>query len=147
MTAWVAEALCRRDEGADLPFVIQDCMQNRIIGETRLIDYVPEHRQIEIAWTWFAPHMWGQGYGTESKLILLRYCFEKLKVIRVRITSHSSNARSRQHLEHIGATLEGILRQDRIMPDGQVRDTAYYSVIADEWPQVERRINEILRKY
>jgi RimJ/RimL family protein N-acetyltransferase len=87
------------------------------------------------------------GYGTESKLILLRYCFEKLKVIRVRITSHSSNARSRQHLEHIGATLEGILRQDRIMPDGQVRDTAYYSVIADEWPQVERRINEILRKY
>ena len=55
MTAWVAEALRRRDDGVDLPFVIRDRMHNRIIGETRLIDYVPEHRQIEIAWTWFAP--------------------------------------------------------------------------------------------
>ena len=147
MTAWVAEALRRRDAGVDLPFVVQDCMQDRIIGETRLIDYVPEHRQIEIAWTWLAPHVWGQSYGTESKLLLLRYSFEELNVIRVRITTHSRNVRARQCLERLGATLEGVLRQHRIMPDGSVRDSAYYSVIADEWPGVERRMTEILRRY
>ena len=146
MTAWVAEALRRRDDGVDLPFVIQDCMQNRIIGETRLIDYVPEHRQIEIAWTWLAPDLWRRGYGTESKLLLLRYSFEELDVIRVGITTHASNVRGRRCLEGLGATLEGVLRQHRIMPDGHVRDSAYYSVIADEWPGVERRINEILRR-
>ena len=146
MTAWVAEALRRRDDGVDLPFVIQDRTEDRIIGETRLIDYVPEHRQIEIAWTWFAPHLWGQGYGTESKLLLFRYSFEELKVNRVQITSHSSNVRARHHLERLGATLEGVLRRHRILPDGHVRDSAYYSVIADEWPGVERRIKEILRR-
>ena len=147
MTAWVAEALRRRDDGVDLPFVIRDRMHNRIIGETRLIDYVPEHRQIEIAWTWFAPHRWCQGYGTESKLLLLRYSFEALDVIRVGFTAHSRNVRSRRCLERLGATLEGVLRQHRIMPDGHVRDSAYYSVIADEWPGVERRMTELLRRY
>ena len=147
MSAWVAEALRRRDAGVDLPFVVQDCMQNRIIGETRLIDYVQEHRQIEIAWTWLAPHLWGQGYGTESKLLLLRYSFEVLNVIRVGITTHSSNVRARHKFERLGATFEGVLRQHRIMPDGRVRDSAYYSVIADEWPRVECRMTEILRRY
>lgn len=146
MAAWVADALRRRDAGIDLPFVIQDSLQNRIIGETRLIDYVPQHRQIEIAWTWFAPGVWGQGYGTESKLLLLRYSFEELNVIRVLITTHSGNIRARRHLERLGATLEGVLRRHRIMPDGEVRDSAYYSVIADEWPAVERRINALLSK-
>ena len=65
MAVWVADALRRRDDGIDLPFVILDRSQNRIIGETRLIDYLPEHRQIEIAWTWLAPRAWGHGYGTE----------------------------------------------------------------------------------
>ena len=146
MNAWVADALRRRDDGIDLPFVMLDRAQNSIIGETRLIDYAPEHRQIEIAWTWLAPDAWGQGYGTESKLLLLRYCFEELDVIRVVITAHSDNVRARQHLEHLGATLEGVLRQHRIMPDGHVRDSAFYSVIADEWPGVERRITEILQR-
>ena len=147
MTAWVAEALRRRDDGVDLPFVIRDRMHNRIIGETRLIDYVPEHRQIEIAWTWFTPHVWRQGYGTESKLLLLRYSFEELHVIRVGFTAHSRNVRSRRCLERLGATLEGVLRQHRIMPDGHVRDSAYYSVIADEWPGVKRRMTELLQRY
>ena len=147
MTAWVAEAISRRDNGVDLPFVVQERERNRIIGETRLIDYAPEHRQIEIAWTWFAPDLWGRGYSTESKLLLLRFSFETLNVIRVGITSHVSNVRGRQCLERLGATFEGILRQNRIMPDGQIRDSAYYSVIADEWPSVERRISEILDRY
>lgn len=146
MTAWVAEALHRRDLGVDLPFVVLDRTEDRIIGETRLIDYKPEHRQIEIAWTWFAPHAWSRGYNSEAKLLLLRFCFETLDVIRVEITTHACNDRGRRSLERLGATLEGILRQNRIMPDGQVRDSAYYSVLVNEWPSVESRLIEILRR-
>lgn len=147
MTAWVAEALRRRDAGLDLPFVIRDRVRGRIIGETRLVDYVPEHRGIEIAWTWFAPQHWRRGYNTESKLLLLRHGFEALNVIRVEFTAHTRNLRSRRCLERLGATLEGVLRQKRIMPDGRIRDSAYYSVIADEWPAVERNMIGILQKY
>lgn len=147
MTAWVAEALRRRDAGLDLPFVIRDRARDRIIGETSLVDYLPQHRQIEIAWTWFAPHDWRLGYNTESKLLLLRYGFEELEVNRVEFTAHRHNLRSRRCLERLGATLEGVLRQNRIMPDGRVRDSAYYSVIAEEWPAVERNIIGLLQRY
>lgn len=147
MSEWVDDALRRRDEGVDLPFVIQECTHDNVVGETRLIDYMPEHRQIEIAWTWLAPHAWGEGYATESKLLLLRYSFEELNVVRVGITTHSDNFRSRQYLERLGSTFEGIFRQHRIMPDGRIRDTACYSVLADEWRGVEHRMTEILRRF
>ena len=98
---------------------------------------VPEHRRLEIGWTWIGSAYQRTGANREAKLLQLTHAFETLGANRVEFKTHVRNERSRAALEGIGATFEGIFRQHTIMPDGSLRDSAWFSVISPEWPAVK----------
>ncbi len=141
---WVQEALAEQERGTELPFVIVDRETDQIVGSTRLVDISLRHRQAEIGWTWHSPTVWRTGINTECKYLLLRHTFEVLGLIRVCLKTDARNLRSQQAIERLGAVKEGILRSHRVLPDGFVRDSVYYSILADEWPAVKTRLEGFL---
>ena len=130
-------ALRGRDTGTTYPLLICLAGSSQVIGTTRLLDVVPEDRKLEIGVTWIACQHWGTGANSECKYLLLEYCFETLNANRVQFRAKSDNARSRRALEKIGATFEGIFRKDKIEPSGKARNTAFYSITNDEWPDLK----------
>jgi N-acetyltransferase len=137
-------AILKRSTGEQYPFTVIDKATGKIFGCTRLFEIFPEHKKLEIGWTWYEPAYWGTGYNLEVKLLLLGYCFETLEANRVQLKTRNTNLRSQAAIQKIGAKLEGILRKDRIMPDGQVRDTVMYSIINDEWEDVKTNLLVLL---
>jgi RimJ/RimL family protein N-acetyltransferase len=133
-------ALRQREAGKSYPLLICLAEDSRIIGTTRLIDIAPEDRKLEIGVTWIASQYWGTGANAECKYLILEHCFESMKANRVQFRAKSDNARSRRALEKIGATFEGILRKDKIEPGGQARNTAFYSITNDEWPDLKPKL-------
>lgn len=146
MVAWVADALRGRDAGTDLPLVVRRRDDGRVVGEARFIDYLPQHRQIETAWFWLEPGEWGSGAYLETALLMLRHAFDELGLVRVQSTADARNVRACRARERYGAKLEGIMRKQKILPDGHMRDTALFSVTDDDWPRVEQRLSELIRK-
>ncbi|HEX7221944.1 MAG TPA: GNAT family protein, partial [Candidatus Limnocylindrales bacterium] len=133
------------DAGRELPFATVDAATNRPIGSTRYLNFVPEHRRVEIGWTWLAPGAQRSGANREAKLLMLSHAFDAWACRRVEFKTDSRNERSRAALLGIGATLEGIFRNHMVMPDGPMRHSAYYSVIDDEWPDVKARLERLIR--
>ncbi|WP_266157908.1 GNAT family N-acetyltransferase [Dyella silvatica] len=133
-------ALHDRAQGKAYPFLLCLAGSGRVIGTTRLLDIHPQDKKIEIGVTWIASEFWGSGINTECKQLLLEHCFETLAVNRVQFRAKADNARSRRALEKIGATFEGILRKDKIEPNGNPRDTAFYSIVREEWPGVKAQL-------
>ena len=131
-------ALLRRPTGEEYAFTIFDAKTGDVIGSTRFYNMYPEHRKLEIGWTWYSPAVWGKGHNTACKLLLLTYCFEILKTVRVQFQAHDQNIRSRAAIRKIGAKFEGTLRNERIRRDGTIRNTAIFSIIEEDWPEVKR---------
>jgi RimJ/RimL family protein N-acetyltransferase len=134
---WVETALANQDAGTERPFATIDLASGRAIGSSRYMTIVPEHRRLEIGWTWVGTAFQRTGANREAKLLQLTHAFETLGANRVEFKTHARNERSRNALAGIGATFEGVFRNHTIMPDGSLRDSAYFSVIADEWPAVK----------
>jgi RimJ/RimL family protein N-acetyltransferase len=111
----------------------------QMAGRTGYVRVNPEYRSLETT-TWiFSPFQGGYA-NTESKYLLLRRAFENLGAIRVQFRADARNVRSCKAIEKLGATFEGILRKDQIYPSGLIRNTAVYSIIDDEWPQVKQAL-------
>lgn len=144
LTRELGNAILNRAYGNQYPFTIIRQTDDRIIGSTRLFDIFPEHKKLEIGWTWYSPEVWGMGYNIECKWLLLGYCFETLEANRVQLKTRTANVRSRAAIEKIGGVYEGILRSDRVMPDGTVKDTVVFSIIKEEWPEVKRRLEGMM---
>ena len=140
MRKLLEEALRARDRGAEFPFAIIERSLNRIVGSTRFLEITPAHRGIEIGWTWLSPDVWRTLINTECKYLLLRHCFETLGALRVQLKTDARNVRSQVAIERIGGVREGLLRHHRIMPDGYLRDSVYYSILIGEWPAVKARL-------
>lgn len=134
------QAIALRENGEQHPFVIFHKETGKIIGATRLMDIQPSHRKLEIGWTWLHPDYWGTTVNFECKLLLLSYCFEQLKAYRVQFKTDENNIRSRKAIEKIGGKFEGILRHDMVRDNGTRRNSAYYSITDDEWPQAKRAL-------
>lgn len=134
------EAIQERNLGNAYPFVIISKEDNRIIGSTRYFDIHVEHRKLEIGWTWIQKDFWGSGINTEIKYIMLKYAFEHINVSRVQIKTGDTNIRSQRAIEKLGAKFEGILRKDRIRPNGSFRNSVYYSILSEEWPEVKHNL-------
>lgn len=115
-----------------------------VIGTSSMLALRPEHRGLEIGWTWLAPPHWRTGANAEAKLLMLDHAFAALECIRVEFKTDANNEPSRRALEALPATFEGIFR-NHMVADYGVRDSAYYSVIEAEWSAVranlERRID------
>ena len=137
---WLETALASAEAGAERPFATIDLASGRAVGSSRYMSIAPEHRRLEIGWTWIGSAFQRTGANREAKLLQLTHAFETLGANRVEFKTHARNERSRNALAGIGATFEGIFRRHVIMPDGSLRDTAWFSVIADEWPTVKARL-------
>jgi RimJ/RimL family protein N-acetyltransferase len=144
---WLETALANAEAGTERPFATIDLASGRAIGSTRFMSIVPEHRRLEIGWTWVGTAFQRTGANREAKLLQLTHAFEVLGANRVEFKTHARNERSRAALAGIGATFEGIFRSHMIMPDGSIRDSAYFSVIADEWPAVKAGLVASLARY
>lgn len=123
-----------------------DAATDRAVGSTRFGDIAPEHGRLEIGWTWIAPSHQRTAVNTEAKLLQLSYAFDELGATRVALKTDDRNLRSQAALERLGAVREGVLRRHLRLPDGFVRDTVYFSILAEEWPAVKARLEERLSR-
>ena len=139
LEAWLASALRAAAGGAEVPFATVDRATGRPIGSTRYLAIVPEHRRLEIGWTWLGVHHQRTGANREAKRLLLAHAFETLGANRVEFKTDAHNERSRAALLGIGATFEGVFRNHMIVPGG-LRHSAWYSVIEEDWPAVRARL-------
>ncbi|KAF0106148.1 MAG: hypothetical protein FD146_2802 [Anaerolineaceae bacterium] len=140
MAAWVGELLAKQAAGTDLPFVVVHLASGRVAGATRYLDIRPPHRSLELGGTWYAPEFQRTAVNTECKYLLLGYAFETLGCIRVQFKADARNARSIRSIERLGAAREGLLRNHYILPDGTLRDSAYFSILDKEWPAVKKNL-------
>jgi len=113
-------------------------------GSTSYLSLAPEHRRIEIGATWLAPAAWNTGANAEAKLLMLRHAFEELGCLRVEFKTDEQNNRTRRALEALPSRFEGVHRRHMLGRGGERRDSAWYSVIVDEWPEVEANLERRL---
>ncbi|MEC1430346.1 GNAT family N-acetyltransferase [Bacillus subtilis] len=145
MEAFVEEALQTKETGTEFPFVIIHRKAGKMVGTTRFLYMSSASRSLEIGWTWFHPSVWGTSVNTECKYLLLQYCFEQLKTIRVQFKTDERNIRSQKAIERLGAVKEGILRNQMIRKDGTFRNSVFYSIIDSEWPSVKQHLERRLQ--
>ena len=140
LTEVLDATLADRDQGLQYPFVIYHQPEQRIIGNTRLMDIQIQNRKLEIGGTWLHPRYWATEVNPECKLLLLTFCFEQLKAIRVQLKTDENNWRSRKAILKIGAQFEGVLRHDMIRDNKTFRNSAYYSILDSEWLVVRQSL-------
>ncbi|MFF8596320.1 GNAT family N-acetyltransferase [Streptomyces sp. NPDC015220] len=161
MARYVSAALDDQSTGWALPFVVRDRRRDQIVGSTRFLDLdywtwppswppgrtTPRPDAIptvaEIGSTWLSASAQGTGCNTEAKLLMLTHAFDVWGVLRVTLKTDARNGRSRAAIEKIGGRFEGVRRAHARAVDGSVRDTAYYSVLSEEWPDVRGRLRAI----
>jgi len=119
-----------------LPFAIRENATEQIVGVTSYLDIRPEHRGLEVGFTWITPSKQRTKVNPESKYLLLKHAFEDQQALRVQLKTDLRNTQSQRAIEKLGAVREGVLRKHMIRPDGYVRDTVMYCVTCDEWPAV-----------
>src|SRR6185436_14156485 len=146
MTSWVKDILARAEKGTDLPFVVIQLESGRVAGATRYMNIMPDDRGLEIGGTWYGPEFQRTVVNTECKYLLLSHAFETLGCIRVQLKTDLRNERSQTAIERIGAVKEGVLRNHMILPDGRYRHSVFYSILDTEWPEVKKRLEEMMER-
>ena len=134
---WFGEAMTAAQAGTEAPFCIVRCADGAVVGSSRYLALRPEDRVLEIGHSWIAPDAWGSGANTEAKLLLMTHAFERLGCLRVEFKTDAANERSRAALAALPATFEGVFRKHMLVRGGERRDSAWYSVIDDDWPAVK----------
>ncbi|OBY88454.1 GCN5 family acetyltransferase [Pseudomonas sp. AU11447] len=142
--SYIAKAEKGLEEGTVLPFAILDRRNGKIVGSTRFWKVDRANRKLEIGHTWLALSAQRTPINTEAKLLLLTYAFEELDCVRVQFTTDELNEKSRAAILRLGAVQEGIVRHERIMPDGRKRNSVRFSIIDSEWPEVKARLQQRL---
>ena len=120
-----------------LVFATVDRASGEVVGSTGFLAASPPNRRVEIGATWITPSFQRSPVNTEAKYLMLRHAFEAWDCLRVEFKTDALNQKSRNALLRIGATAEGIHRSHMVMPDGRVRDSAWFSVVREEWPRVK----------
>jgi N-acetyltransferase len=142
--SWFDAALAAAEEGSEAPFAIVLRETGEPVGSTRYLTLRPEHRGLEIGYTWHAPRVWGRGVNVEAKYLLLEHAFERLGCMRVEFKTDARNERARRALEALPAHFEGIFRKHMLVRDGEIRDSAYYSIVDEDWPAVRANLRSRL---
>lgn len=144
--AWYAEAAEGVSDGRYVAWATIERATGRAVGSTRFGDIDVPSERVEIGWTWIAPSRQRTAINTEAKLLQLGYAFDELGVGRVALKTDGRNERSQRAIERLGGVREGVLRRHLQMSDGFIRDTVYYSILADEWPAIRDRLEERLSR-
>jgi RimJ/RimL family protein N-acetyltransferase len=138
--AYIANALKGQGEGHMLPWVVRDLTDGAIVGTTRYHDIVPAIDRVEIGYTWYAARCQRSHVNTTCKLLLLSHGFDTLGCKVIGLRTDNFNFVSQKAIEGIGAKKDGVLRHHQARPDGTVRDSVMYSILASEWPDVRRHL-------
>lgn len=125
--------------GSMLPFTVFDA-EGKVAGMTTYMNVDASNRRVEIGSTWYAKRVQRSAVNTQCKLLLLTHAFETMNCIAVEFRTHFFNHQSRRGIERLGAKQDGILRSHQIAPNGTLRDTVVYSIIASEWPTVKAHL-------
>ena len=126
--------------GAMLPWTVFDA-DGQIAGMTTYMNVDATNRRVEIGSTWYAKRVQRSALNTQCKLLALQHAFETLDCIAVEFRTHFFNHQSRRAIERLGAKQDGIMRNHQIAPNGTLRDTVVFSIIAGEWPTVKAHLN------
>lgn len=147
MEHYVQVAIKGFEGETDLPFVVVDQKTNEIVGSTRLYSISNDNKTVELGQTWYHPSVHRTSINTECKYMLLQYAFEELHMLRVQIKTDLRNEKAQSAIERLGAVKEGVLRNERQLPNGYVRDAVVYSIIASEWPVIKEQLLQKLAVY
>ena len=139
---YISTAMAGREAGTVMPFIIMQRETGRVVGSTRFWKIDPVNRKLEIGHTWLSASVQRSRVNTEAKFLLLTYAFEVMNCVRVQFTTDALNEKSRAAILRIGAKQEGIVRHERIMPDGRKRNSVRFSIIDCEWPEVKARLQQ-----
>jgi RimJ/RimL family protein N-acetyltransferase len=145
MAAEIARRLDLQSSGSMLPFTVFDA-RGRIAGMTTYMNIDAANRRVEIGSTWYARSAQRTGLNTECKRLLLGHAFDALQCIALEFRTHRMNTQSRRAIERLGAQLDGVLRAHQRTADGNLRDTAVYSITAAEWPMVRAHLDWLLAR-
>ena len=151
LRAWVDDAIAAEATGHAMPWVTikkasptEPGTIDSVVGSTRFLDLDLRNRSVEIGHTWLIESCRGTRVNTEAKLLQLSYAFETLDLRRVAFKTHANNQRSQSAIKAIGALYEGTFRNHLLMPDGSHRDSAWFSIIDKDWPDVKDLLNRRL---
>jgi RimJ/RimL family protein N-acetyltransferase len=133
---WVASAAKRT------AYVVRLVGDGTVVGTSSLGDVDLHNESVHLGWTAYAPSVWGTAVNPATKFLLLQHAFEDCGFGRVKIQTGSTNTRSQAAIAKLGATREGVLRRHKRLADGSFRDTVVFSILADEWPDVRKRLQE-----
>ena len=143
---WIDAALAAHAAGTEVAFATVRQSDGRVVGSTRFLDIRRPNRGLEIGWTWIDPQFQRTTVNTEAKFLMLHHAFEELGAVRVQLKTDERNAGSRAAIARIGATFEGILRKYQARYDGYVRNTAMFSLTAEEWPAAKAMLEVMLAR-
>ena len=143
MAKEIDRRLALQSAGSMLPWTVFD-PDGKIAGMTTYMNVDAVNRRVEIGSTWYAKRVQRSALNTQCKLLLLQHAFEKLDCIAVEFRTHFFNQQSRRAIERLGAKQDGILRKHQVAPDGALRDTVVFSIIASEWPTMKTHLNFLL---
>jgi RimJ/RimL family protein N-acetyltransferase len=156
---WLDLALAGARAGTELPLatVVREPLPGSalpqvagggvLVGSTRFLALRPEHRSVEIGWTWLHPDAWGTGVNVEAKLLMLQHAFEVWGCRRVELKTDALNERSRGAMEALGASFEGIHRKHLLVRGGENRDTAWYALFDEDWPATQEALRRRLERF
>ncbi len=145
MAVFIQDLLNLQARGTDLPFAVILSASGRAIGMTRYLNVEPANRALEIGGTWYGRDYRRTGVNTECKFLLLQHAFETLGCLRVQLKADLRNERSLRAIERLGAVREGVLRDHMVLPDGYVRSSVIFSILAREWPDVKTRLTGLMQ--
>lgn len=141
---WFDDALRHSAAGTEVAWAIVRRSDGRLVGSTRYLDIRRAHRGLEIGNTWHAREAQRTAINTEAKYLLLRHAFEALGAVRVQLKTDERNEPSRRAIARLGAQFEGILRRYQTRFDGYVRNTAMFSLVAEDWPATRARLEAMV---
>ena len=142
----ISRRLELQTKGSMLPFAVINNKTQQVVGMTTYCETNSVNRRLDIGWTWYAKSQQRTALNTECKLMLLTHAFEKLNCIAVGFRVDSLNRQSRNAVERLGAKLEGVVRNYSLLPNGNVRDMCFYSILPHEWPNVKANLSWLMNK-
>ncbi len=145
--AWMEHRFVEMARAGDMTWTVFDKASGSHVGSTSFLALVPAHRRVEIGWTWYAKRVWAGAVNPSCKRMLMAHGFETLGLNRIELKADARNTRSCKAMERFGAQFEGVHRSHMVRPDGRLRDTAWFSVIREEWPAVRNGLDARLAAF
>jgi RimJ/RimL family protein N-acetyltransferase len=142
---WMDRSIAEQERGESLVFVTIERVSGELVGSTRFMNIDRTNGRVEIGSTWIVPKCQRTAVNSAAKYLMLRHAFETWKCIRVELKTDALNLKSRNAIAGIGAKEEGTLRRHLVTWSGRVRDTVYFSILDDEWPELKTKLEYRLR--